>query len=123
MVKFGYIWRSDVQLDGSKIIHQVRKHGNLDGVIIFLKQNLGWKYRSGLCISCKDVSSLSVETLNKCDRPLEENLTSCKNYLQGILSKNTGKDVFLAGDFYVILLDFENKRALKTYYFILALFH
>ena len=78
-IKFGFkaiyfteMWCTDdprnqtlFNLDNYIIINQVRKHGRVGGICVFIHNSLTFKLRSDLGTNSNDIESLAIEIINK----------------------------------------------------------
>ena len=82
--------------------------------------------RNDVCINCEAIESLSIEIRNNDGkniifnivyRPPDGDLEVCENYFQSILSHNSirNKNVILAGDFNINVLDFEQNKKVQNF--------
>ena len=97
--------------------------GREEGVCIFIRNSIDFKKRKDLNISKNDSETISIEIFNKiknislssvCRPPdfcLKEFKSSLKPIFENIHRKN--KDLHLAGDFYINVLDYENNVKVK----------
>ena len=111
----------EFQLSGYKVLHQTRKNCKLAGVRVFVHENLSFKLREDLSISCDAIQSLSIEItstkskniiLNTIYSPPNGDIKQCETNFKEIFSKNgkSLKNIVLAGDFNIKLLDFETNK-------------
>ena len=111
----------EFQLSGNKVLHQTRKNCKLAGVRVFVHENLSFKLRKDLSISCDAIQSLSIEItstkskniiLNTIYSPPNGDIKQCETNFKEIFSKNgkSLKNIVLAGDFNIKLLDFETNK-------------
>ena len=91
-----------------------------------MHESLCCKKRNNLCINCEAIESLSIEIsnydvkniiFNIVYRPPDGDLEVCENYFQSILSHNSirNKNVILAGDFNINVLDFEQNKKVQNF--------
>ena len=82
--------------------------------------------RNDLCINCEAIESLSIEIrnndinkiiFNTVYDPPEGDLAVCENYFQSIISNKSirNKNVILAGDVNINVLDFEQNRKVQNF--------
>ena len=72
IIRFTETWANDsninqdslFQLEGYIPVHQIRKCCKGGGIVIFIRDALLYKLRSGLIINFEDMKSLSIEILN-----------------------------------------------------------
>ena len=108
------------------MLHKNRKYCRGGGVTIFVHESLCYTKRKDLCINCEAIESLSIEIRNNDGkniifnivyRPPDGDLEVCENYFQSILSHNSirNKNVILAGDFNINVLDFEQNKKVQNF--------
>ena len=114
------------QLEGYSLLHENRKYHRGEGVAIFMHESLCYTKRNDLCINCEAIESLSIEIRNNDGknrifnivyRSPDGDLEACENYFQSILSHNLirNKNVILAGDFHINVLDFEQNKKVQNF--------
>ena len=112
---------SDFQLSSYRVLHQTRKNGQGGGVCVFLHENLSFKLREDLNISCHAIQSLSVEISstksrniipNTIYRPPNGDKKQCETDFKDVFSKHGKnlKNIVLAGDFNINFIDFETNK-------------
>ena len=95
-------------------------------VAIFVHESLCYTKQVNFCINCEAIENLSVEISNNdvkniifniVYRPPDGDLEVCENYFQSILSHNSirNKNVILAGDFNINMLDFEQNKKVQNF--------
>ena len=91
-----------------------------------MHESLCYTKQSDLYINCEAIESLSIEIRNNDGkniifnivyRPPNGDLEVCENYFQSILSHSSirNKNVIFAGDFNIIVLDFEQNKMVKDF--------
>ena len=134
IICFSETWSNDenldknslFQLEGYSLLHENRKYRRGGGVAIFVHESLCYTKRNDLCINCEAIESLSIEIRNNDGkniifnivyRPPDGDLEVCENYFQSILSHNSirNKNVILAGDFNINVLDFEQNKKVQNF--------
>ena len=108
------------QLEGYNPVHQIRKNRKVGGIAIFIRDSLLYKIREDLSVNWDGIESLSIEIINDhCKnifsvvyRAVNGDLSINETFFRKILSENTeaNKTLFLAGDFDINVLDYENKK-------------
>ena len=87
---------SNFQLSCYKVLHQTRKNRKGGEVCVFEHENLGFKLREDLTISCDAIQSLSIEIsstkskniiLNTIYRPPNGDMKQCETYLKVYFQK------------------------------------
>ena len=117
---------SSFQIEGYNPIHQIRKNRKGSGIAIFIRNSLLYKVRDDLSINCDDIESLSIEIVNDHTkniiinvvyRPPDGDLSICETFFRKILSENSNanKTLFLAGDFNINVLDYENNKKVQNF--------
>ena len=96
---------------------------------IFIDKSHDFKIRNDLCVNSNSIESLSIEILNDNKtkniilnvtyRPPEGDLNFCEQYFRDFLTKTTkcktNKNVVLAGDFNIDVLNFNNNKTIKNF--------
>ena len=132
IICFSETWANDsnfdenslFQIEGYNPIHQIRKNRKGGGIAIFVRNSLLYKIRDDLSINCDDIESLSIEivndhtkniVINVVYRPPDGDLSISETFFRKILSENSNanKTRFLAGDFNINVLDYENMRIMR----------
>ena len=114
------------QLEDYSLPHENRKYCRGGGVAIFVHESLCYTKRNDLCINCEAIENLSIEIrhndsknkiFNIVYRPPGGDLKVFENYFQSILSHNSirNKNVILAGDFNINVLDFEQNNKVQNF--------
>ena len=95
------------------------------GVYNFIHESIKLKKRKDISISKNDSEILSIEIANKTKniilssvyRPPVSNLKEFKNSLKPIFGniRRNNKDLYLAGDFNINILDYENNVKVKHF--------
>ena len=95
-----------------------------EGVCVFVHENLYFKLREDLSINCDAIQLLSIEISSTKSKnsiliiygPLNGDMKQCETHFKDIFSKNgkSLKNIVLARDFNINLLDFETKTC-KTF--------
>ena len=120
---------SRFQLEGYNIVYQNRINKRGGGVSIFIDKSYDFKIRNDLCVNSNSIESLSIEILNDNKtkniilnvtyRPPEGDLNFCEQYFRDFLTKTTkcktNKNVVLAGDFNIDVLNFNNNKAIQNF--------
>ena len=115
------------------MLHENRKYRRVGGVNIFVHESFCYTKRNNLCINCEGIESLSIEIrsndgkniiFNIVYHPPDGDLEVCENYFQSILSHNSirNKNVILAGDFIINVLDFEQNKKVQNFVNLMFLF-
>ena len=118
---------SNYILSGYNFFDQYRQHRRGRGACIFVKESFCCKTRKDLSINCDAIESLCLEianekskniTLNLTYRPPNGDVKESGKHLNKILSTNDilKKEVIMAGDFNMNLLDFEQNKKVQQYY-------
>ena len=114
------------QLQNYNVLHQIRNNRKGGGLCIFVHESLCYKLRKDLSINSDAIESLSIEITNKNSkniifnviyRPPNGDMEACENYCKELFSKNDKslKNMILAGDFNVNLLDFEHNKKVQSF--------
>ena len=107
-------------------MHQNRKYKNGGWVALFVKDLYSFKIRDGISINSEAIESLSIEItnneskniiLNVAYRPHDGHIDVCENYFKNIFFKDNiiRKNIFLAGDFNIKLLHFEQNKKVQNF--------
>ena len=107
------------------MLHESRKYRRVGEVATFVHESFCYTEQNDLCINCEAIESLSIEIRNNNGkniifnivyRPPDGDLEVCENYFQSILSHNSirNKNVILAGDFNINVLDFEQNKKIPN---------
>ena len=115
------------------MLRENRKYRRGGRVAISVHESLCYTKRHDLCIYCEAIESLSIEIRNNNGkniifnivyRPPDGDLEVCENYFQSILSHNSirNKNVILAGDFIINVLDFEQNKKVQNFVNLMFLF-
>ena len=134
IICFSETWANDsnfdknslFQIEGYNPTHQIRKNRKGGGIAIFVRNSLLYKIRDDLSINCDDIESLSIEIVNNHTkdiiinvvyRPPDGDLSISETFFRKILSENTNanKTLFLAGDFNINVLDYENNKKVQNF--------
>ena len=110
--------------------HQVRYGCKVRGVSIYIPNSLSFKVPSSLCITSVDIESMSIELSldNKCStfvivlyRPPNGKIKPFETFLAKLLSfiQYANKDLRIAGDFNLNLLDHELKKKVHDFFSII----
>ena len=106
--------------------HQVRDDRKGGGVSIYIHNSLSFKVLSNLCINSVDIESLSIESsldnkrstfVNVLYRPPNGKIEPFETFLVKLLSsvQKANKDLYIAGDFNLNLLDHESNKKVHDF--------
>ena len=121
---------SNYILSGYNFFYQYRQYRRGGGVCLFVKESFCCKTRQDLSIYCDAIESLYLEItnekskniiLNMTYRPPNGDVKEFEKHLNKILSTNDilKKEVIMAGDFNMNLLDFEQNKKVQNFLNIL----
>ena len=117
---------SNFQLPGYYSFHLTREKNRGGGLYIFLQETYSYKFRKDLQVNFKAFECLCVEVENKNSKNIVLNLVyrppngdhkELENYFRSSLSKReiSHKDVILARDFNINLLDFDTNKKVQNF--------
>ena len=117
---------SNFWLPGYYSFHLTREKNREGGLCIFLQETYSCKFRKDLQINSKALECLGVEAENKnlknivlnlVYRPPNSDHKELENYFESSLSKRkiSHKDIILAGDFNINLLDCDTKKEVQNF--------
>ena len=116
---------SNYILSGYNFFYQYRQCRRRGGVCLFVKESFCCKTRQDLSINCDVIESLCLEInekskniiLNLTYRPPNGDVKEFEKHLNKILSTNDilKKEVIMAGDFNMNLLDFEQNKKVQNF--------
>ena len=107
-------------------IHQKRSDRRGGGVSIYSHNSLNLISRPDLSINCDDIESLTLEIIsdntrntlvNVLYRPPNGQFETFESFLTNVLvkTKNSNKNIHIAGDFNLNLRDHDNNKKVQTY--------
>ena len=117
---------SNFQLPEYYSFHLTRKKNRGEGLCIFLQETYSYKFRKDLQVNSKafECSCIEVENINSKNlvlnllyRPPNGDHKELKNTFKSSHSKReiSHKDVILAGDFNINLLDFDTNKKVQNF--------
>ena len=117
---------SNFQLPGYYSFHLTREKNRGGGLCIFLQETCSHKFRRDLQVNSKAFECLCVKIENKNPKNTVLNLVHCppngdrtelENCFKSSLSKReiSHKDIILAGDFNINLLDFDANKIVQNF--------
>ena len=131
MIYFSETWVDEVgnslyELANYISKHQVRDDRKGGGVSIYIHNSLSFKVLSNLCINSVDIESLSIESsldnkrstfVNVLYRPPNGKIEPFETFLVKLLSsvQKANKDLYIAGDFNLNLLDHESNKKVHDF--------
>ena len=107
-------------------INQKRSDSKRGGVSIYIHNSLNFISRPDLSINCDDIGSLTLEIIsdntwntlvNVLYRSPNGQFETFESFLTNLLvkTKNSNKNIHIAGDFNLNLLDHDNNKKVQTY--------
>ena len=133
MICFSETWSDDT--DSNSLIpelpnyiskHQIRDDCKGGGVSFYIHNSLSFRVLPNLCINSTDIESLSIEIslndqrntlVNVLYRPPSGKIEPFENFLSKLLSsvQNSNKNLHIAGDFNLNLLDHESNKKVHDF--------